>query len=170
MKAPDIYFPRSDGAGSASVFGEDKPRRAATGSFATVPVRYLSKEWLAEARKRVDADKAFQEAAKSLTTSLLNVVTDAPGGKTIYLHYGFKDGRLVDAAVGPEAAIAKRPAEFKASATYETYALINQGKLGTAQAVFARKIRLEGKLGQALRYVKPLEAFNAVLRTVPTEY
>jgi putative sterol carrier protein len=135
-----------------------------------VAFRYLSKEWLADGRKRVESSTEFPTAAKGLTASLLNVITEAPGAKTVYLYYSFKDGKVADLAVGPDAAIAKKPHEFQATGTYETYALINQGKLSSTQAVFQRKVKLEGNLAKALRYVKPLEVFNGILRTVPTEY
>ena len=132
--------------------------------------RYLSKEWLAEGRRRVEASAEFPAAAKGLSASLLNVITDAPNGKTLYLYYSFNDGKIDDIAAGADASIPKRPHEFTATGTYETYKLINQGKLTSTQAVLQRKVKIEGNLAKALRYVRPLEVFNGILRTVPTEY
>lgn len=132
--------------------------------------RYLSKEWLAEGRKRVEESPEFPRVAKGLTASLLNEIAGGPGGKTMFLYYRFEDGAIAEVAVGADPRIAKKPHEFKAMGTYETYSLINQGKLGSVQAILQRKVKLEGNLAKALRYIRPLEVFNGIIRTVPTEY
>lgn len=131
-----------------------------------MPVRFLSKEWLQEAKRRVDSSTEFAQAASGMTTSVLNIVTGAPGADPLYVYYAFKDGKLVEASAGT----VDRDAEFKVKSSYETSSQINQGKLSTTQAVFARKIQLEGNLAKALKYVRPLEAFNKVVRDVPTVY
>lgn len=131
-----------------------------------MPVPFLSKEWLQEAQRRIAASKEFAEAAKGMTTSVLNVVTGAPGGATLYVYYEFKDGKLTEASVGTK----DRDAEFKVKSSYETSSLINQGKLSTMQAVFTRKIALDGNMGKAMKYARPLETFNKVVRELPTVY
>lgn len=132
--------------------------------------QYLSREWLEEGRSRVSASPDFAASAKGLTASLINTITEAPGGRTIFLYYQFHEGAIKELTVSEDPAILERPAEFRVSGNYETYTLINQGKLGSTEAVFKRKIKLEGNLAKALRYIRPLEAFNAIVRTVPTVY
>lgn len=132
--------------------------------------QYLSPEWLAECRRLVDASPEFRAAAQGLNATLLNVITNAPGGQTIYLYYCFRDGKIEELTVGTDSAMGERPAEFRATGTYETYMLVNQGKLGSTAAIFTRKIRLEGNLVKALRNIRPLDVYNGIVRTIPTVY
>jgi putative sterol carrier protein len=135
-----------------------------------VAVAYLSPKWLEEARKQIEASKEFREAAKGLELSMVNVVTDAPGGKTLYIRYAFADGEIQDLKLGSDPKITDAGSDFKVTASYETFASLTQGKTSIAQAFLARKLKLEGSLPRAMKFVKPLDVMNRVLRKVPTVY
>jgi len=135
-----------------------------------VAFRYLSTSWLEEARRRLEASPEFLAAAMAMEASMLNVITEAAGGSTVYLYYRFSKGVVQEVAVGTDEAIGKKPAELTSTGTYDTFKAINQGKLGVTAAVLSRKIRLSGNVGRALSLVKPINAMNLVLRNIPTEY
>ncbi|MBI2077342.1 MAG: SCP2 sterol-binding domain-containing protein [Euryarchaeota archaeon] len=133
-------------------------------------LRFLTKPWIEESRKRLEASKEFLAAAKNVNAAMVNVVTDVPWAATLFLYYRFGEGKIQEILVGDDAKIAERPFELKSTGTYETFKAINQGKMGITAAVLGRKVKLEGNLSKALSYVRPINAMNEVLRGIPTEY
>ena len=131
---------------------------------------FLSKPWIDEARTRLESSQAFLAAAKNVNAAMVNVVTDVPSRATVFLYYRFGEGRIQEISVGDDPKIAQRPFELKSTGSYETFMAINQGKMGITAAVLGRKVKLEGNLSKALSYVKPINAMNEVLRSIPTEY
>jgi putative sterol carrier protein len=135
-----------------------------------VPVEYLSPEWLAEGRSRIEKSKEFRDAAQSLELSMINVITDAPKRGTIYVRYAIADGAIQDVKLGTDPKIAANEADFKVTGSYETFAALTQGTMSIAQAFLARKIKVEGSIPRAMKFVKPLDTMNRLLRQVPTVY
>ncbi|HEX9817252.1 MAG TPA: SCP2 sterol-binding domain-containing protein [Candidatus Thermoplasmatota archaeon] len=135
-----------------------------------MPAQYLSPEWLAEGRARIEKSAEFKDAAKTLELSMINVITDVPKKGTVYVRYAFSLGSIQDLQLGTDPAIAANEADFKVTGSYETFAALTQGKLSIAQAFLARKIKLEGSVTRAIMFVKPLDTMNRILRQVPTVY
>lgn len=138
--------------------------------MAAVAVEYLSPEWLAEGRARIEKSREFHDVAKSLELSMINIITDVPRQGTVYVHYAVTAGRIKDLDLGPDPKIGDRDADFKVTGTYETFAELTQGKITIAQAFLSRKIKLDGSVTRAMRFVKPLDTLNRILRQVPTVY
>lgn len=135
-----------------------------------MPARYLSPEWLADARARIENSKEFKDAAKALELSMINVVTDVPERGTVFIRYAFSFGSIQDLQLGTDPAIAANEADFKVTGSYDTFAALTQGKVSIAQAFLSRKIHLEGSITRAMKFVKPLDTMNRILRQVPTVY
>ena len=135
-----------------------------------MPAQYLSPQWLAEGRARIEKSKEFKDAARTLELSMINVITDVPKRGTLYVRYAFSFGEIQDLQLGPDPAIAANEADFKVTGTYDTFAALTQGKMSIAQAFLARKIKLEGSVTRAMKFVKPLDTMNRILRQVPTVY
>jgi putative sterol carrier protein len=134
-----------------------------------VALRYLSGDWLTEARARLEGSKDFLASVKEIELAMVNVVNEAPGG-TLYIRYVFKAGKVEAFEYGKDAKIAAKPVDFKVTGVYETFASLNQGKMTIAQAFLGRKIQLDGSVTRAMKFVKPFDAMNKVLRQIPTVY
>jgi len=88
----------------------------------------------------------------------------------VYVRYAFANGAIQDLKLGTDPGIAANEADFKVTGTYDTFAALTQGKISIAQAFLARKIKLEGSVTRAMKFVKPLDTMNRILRQVPTVY
>lgn len=135
-----------------------------------MPLRYLSPEWLAEGRRRAAASKELLAAIQGIDATIVNIVTGTPGGKTVYVRYGFRGGDFEELTAGTDPSIPETAADFKVTATYETFCELAQGKLSIALAFLQRRLKVEGNLPRAMRLVKPLDTMNRLLRQIPTEY
>ncbi len=135
-----------------------------------MPAQYLSPEWLAEGRARIEKSKEFKDAAKTLELSMINVITDVPKRGTVFIRYAFSFGSIQDLQLGTDPAIAANEADFKVTGNYDTFAGLTQGKISIVQAFLSRKIHLEGNVTRAMKFVKPLDTMNRILRQVPTVY
>lgn len=128
--------------------------------------RYLSPEWAQEATSRLRADLT-PEKMKHITSSMLTVYTDCPGGVDRAVYYRLVDGVVQEVSLQegdwPEA-------EFTITSDYETFARISRAELKARAALMSGKMTLKGNLVKALRLAPVVDRLNEVLATIPTEY
>jgi putative sterol carrier protein len=129
-------------------------------------LKYLSPEWVEEARKRLD-EQLTPEKLKSMTSSMTNIYENTPDGKDKYLLVVIEDGVITKFEVG-EGDPPK--AEFKIIADYNIFAQISRGELGAVRALTGRKISLRGNMAKALRLAPLVDKLNKVLATIPADY
>lgn len=134
--------------------------------FAMANVKYLSPEWVEEARKRLD-EQLSPEKMNRMTSSMTNIYQNTPDGTDKYLLVALEDGVITKFEVG-EGEPPK--AEFKIIADYETFAKISRGELGAVKALTGRKISLRGHMAKALRLAPMVDKLNKVLATIPADY
>ena len=127
---------------------------------------YLSPEWAAEGRRRVEAELT-PEKLHNVTSSMSNIYKNCPDGKDRYFYVAFKDGKVA----GFETGEGEPPkAEFKIIADYDTFAKISRTELGAVKALTSRKLTLRGNMAKALRLAPLVDKLNKVLATIPTDY
>ena len=61
-------------------------------------------------------------------------------------------------------------AEFRIIGSYEVFAAISKGELGSQKALMTGKLRLKGNMAKALRLAPLADRINKVLSTIPAQY
>jgi putative sterol carrier protein len=129
-------------------------------------LKYLSPEWVEEARKRLK-EQLSPEKMNKVSSSMTNIYQNCPDGKERYMYVAVKDGVITDFDVvdgEPPAA------EFKIIADYDTFAKISRGELGAVRALTSRKLTLRGNMAKALRLAPLVDKLNKVLASIPADY
>ncbi len=135
-----------------------------------VKLQYLSKEWIDEVIKRVEASLTAEEM-KHVSSSMVNIVENCPDGSTRHMYFRFEDGLLAEALVGTsDDEVASKEAEFRIIGEYDTFAKISRAELGARSALMRNKIKLKGNMVKALRLSSVVDKLNKIIATVPTDY
>jgi hypothetical protein len=127
---------------------------------------YLDEAWTAEARKRLEA-ALDPEKMNGITTSMADIYEACPDGKSRWLYVRCEEGRLARFDVGEGEA---PEAEFRILGTYDVFAAISKGELGSQKALMTGKLRLKGNMAKALRLAPLADRINKVLSTIPARY
>jgi putative sterol carrier protein len=125
--------------------------------------KFLSDEWLSEVANRLNADAAFQSAAKGQAARLQQQVTGSPAGD---VHYGFVlDAGSVALTKGdienPEATVTQ---------DYETAVALSKQELNGQQAFMQGKLKVSGNLMKIMQLQGVLQAMPAALESFEVEY
>ena len=128
--------------------------------------RYLDAEWTVEARKRLEA-ALDPEKMNGITTSMADIYEACPDGKSRWLFVQCEEGRLARFDVGEGEA---PEAEFRIIGSYDVFAAISKGELGSQKALMTGKLKLRGNMAKALRLAPLADRINKVLATIPAEY
>jgi hypothetical protein len=128
--------------------------------------KYLDSEWTAEARRRL-TEALDPEKMNGITTSMADVYDACPDGKTRWLYVRCEGGKLAEFDVGEGEPPA---AEYRISGSYETFAAISRGELGSQKALMTGKLKLRGNMAKALRLAPLADRINKVLSTIPSAY
>jgi putative sterol carrier protein len=129
-------------------------------------LKYLSPEWVEEARKRLK-EQLSPEKMNKVSSSMTNIYQNCPDGKERYMYVAVKDGVITDLdVVDGEPPVA----EFKIIADYDTFAKISRGELGAVRALTSRKLTLRGNMAKALRLAPLVDKLNKVLASIPADY
>lgn len=126
-------------------------------------VKFLSDEWLSEVEAHLNADEAFQNAAKGQAAKLQQVISDAPGGET---KYGFVlEGGKVQMIAGEI-----EGAEATITQDYATAAGLSKGDL-TGQAAFMQgKLKITGNMMKMMTLQGVFTAMPTALAGLEIEY
>jgi putative sterol carrier protein len=129
-------------------------------------LKYLSKEWADEVTKRCKKELT-PEKMKHITSSMLTINTQCPGGKTKAVYYTLKDG-VVESVTIVEGTLPK--AEFSITADYDLFAKISKAELKARSALMSGKMTLKGNLVKALTLSPTVDRLNEVIAKIATEY
>jgi len=127
---------------------------------------YLDADWTAEARKRL-AEALDPEKMNGITTSMADIYEACPDGRKRWMLVRCEGGRLASFEVGEGEA---PEAEFRILGSYETFAAISRGELGSQKALMTGKLKLKGNMAKALRLAPLADRINKVLSTIPAKY
>jgi putative sterol carrier protein len=103
-----------------------------------VAVRFLSAEWAAELRDRLNGDDAFTKAIGAQSVAIQQVITQAGGPTEYWLRI---DGGRVDLGMGsvegPDATITQ---------SYETAVALARSELNAVSAFMTGRIKISGNM------------------------
>ena len=128
--------------------------------------KYLDSEWTDEARKRL-TEALDPEKMNGITTSMADIYESCPDGKMRWLYVRCEAGKLAEFGVGE----GEPPvSEFRITGSYDTFAAISKGELGSQKALMTGKLKLKGNMAKALRLAPLADRINKVLSTIPSKY
>jgi putative sterol carrier protein len=134
-------------------------------------VKYLSKEWAEQAKKKVLEDLDRTKDLKNMNASLLNVVQNVPPDqKTVYFYIRFVDGKLEELLASPDESIKEKNAEFTVTGDYTTFVQISSGQMSSAMALLKNRVKMSGNKMKAFTLTKPIDTFNMCIKKIETEY
>jgi putative sterol carrier protein len=128
--------------------------------------KYLSKEWADEVTRRCKKELT-PDKMKHITSSMLTINTNCPGGKTKAVYYTLKDGVVVSVSI-VEAPLPK--AEFSITAEYDMFAKISKAEVKARSALMSGKMVLKGNLVKALTLSPTVDRLNEVIAKIPTDF
>lgn len=132
--------------------------------------RFLTTEWVKEARRLLSGSKAFKTAVAGQSATLLAVVTDNPRGETSYVYYEFADGALAKAEAWEGGGFHGRHAQFTLTGSYDTFARLQRGEMSLQAAYFQRKVKITGDIQRAMRFAPAFMRYHEIVRGVPTVF
>jgi len=134
-------------------------------------VKFLSSEWIEQAKNIAEENLDPKEDMNNATTSLLNVIENVPHEKkTNYFFVSFENGKLSELSVGSDSSFIKKEAEFIVVGDYSTFVQIVKGEMNTVMALLKNRLKLKGDKMKALRFAKPIDRINDCLRRIETEF
>ena len=128
--------------------------------------KYLSTEWADEVTRRCKKELT-PDKMKHVTSSMLTVNTNCPGGKTKAVYYTLKDGVVASVSI-VETPLPK--AEFSITAEYDLFAKISKAEIKARSALMSGKMVLKGNLVKALTLSPTVDRLNEVIAKIPTEF
>lgn len=134
-------------------------------------VKYLSKEWVDLAKKKVLNELDKVKDLKNMNASLLNVIQNTPpDNKTMYYYIKFIDGNLEEIITGSDESIKQKNPEFIVTGDYTTFVQISSGQMSSAMALLKNRVKLTGNKMKALTITKPIDTYNKCVSGIQTEY
>lgn len=132
-------------------------------------VQYLSPAWAEQALRLVETDARIDRALAGLELSILTIILHPPKGCYGFLYAAFDKDGLKDYRVGFDFASVARglpPLTFTVSGEYPVFAAIQRGEMTERRALVSGKLHLTGGMVKALRHIRALEAFTAVMASI----
>ena len=133
--------------------------------------KFLSDEWMKKAKDLVEKNLDPREDMKYATTALLNIIENVPPKKTtIYFYISFKNGNLSEFIINSDDSMKDKETEFTVIGEYTTFVQIVKGEISTVMALLKNRLKLKGDKMNAIKFAKPIDRINVVLRKTETEY
>ena len=130
---------------------------------------FPSLEWLNELKDSLNADKAFEKAARKWEGSLvMHVQTDELLDKEAIMWIDPYHGKIRDAKV--LGSLDEQKSEFVLGAKYSTWKSIINGEMDSMKAMMKGKIKVQGKLTTLLKQTKASNALIKVQQNIDTAF
>jgi putative sterol carrier protein len=134
-------------------------------------VKFLSEEWIDEAKKYLIEKVDPQTDLKNLSTSLLGIVEHIPPNDSIMgFYFEFQNGNLKDFIVTQGDTLSGKDPTYIVNGNYGTYKDVLQGKTSLTIALLKNRLKLKGNKLQALKIIKPLDKVILSLITITDEF
>ena len=127
---------------------------------------YLSEPWRDEVEKRLKANLS-PEKMNFISSSMSNIYTNCPDGKTHFLFFQFEEGTFKAVTTGTQD---PPKAEFMITGNYEIFAKISRSELGSHKALMMGKLKLKGNMIKALKLASVADRINKVVSTIDAQY
>ena len=134
-------------------------------------VKFLSQEWVEQAKKKVLTELDKAKDLKNMNASLLNVVQNVPpNNTTIYYYIKFVGGNLEELITGSDESIRQKQADFIVTGDYTTFVQISSGHMSSAMALLKNRVKMTGNKMKALTITKPIDTYNGCVNKLQTEF
>ena len=127
-----------------------------------MPVQFLSDEWTAELKRRLNESDAFRAAAGGAEATVQNVIATPDGQKRYWL-------RISGGAVELEPGDAERP-DATIEQDYETAAALARSELNPVSAFMTGKIRINGSMMLLMQLQGALTELAREMQEMDVEY
>lgn len=131
-------------------------------------MEFLSEEWLAEYKDRLNSNPDYAEAGETWEGDLIFQI-DVDGvsiREPIRAYMDLWHGECREARVaGPE-----DTAELTYSASIENWKKLLGGEIGPIRGIISRKFKLDGSMSKVMRYIKAAQVKVETAATIPTRY
>lgn len=127
-----------------------------------MPVQFLSDEWTAELKRRLNESEAFRAAAGGAEATVQNVIATPDGQKRYWL-------RLAGGEVDLGAGDAEQP-DATIEQDYETAAALARSELNPVSAFMTGKIRINGSMMLLMQLQGALTELAREMQEMDVEY
>lgn len=127
-----------------------------------MPVQFLSEEWTAELKERLNASQAFKDAAGSSAATIQNVIATQDGQKRYWIK--IEDGS-VDLGSGDVDG-----ADATIEQEYETAAALARSELNAVGAFMSGKLRINGSMMLLMQLQGALSQLAKVMQEMDVDY
>ena len=104
--------------------------------------KYLSQEWLDEARKLAEG----QPERPGASAKMQYVLTDAPGGGDLKYYWVLENGKLVESKLGELPDV-----DFTMTLSYDDSVKVQQGELDANAAFMQGRMKVTGNMGKLMQ-------------------
>jgi len=140
--------------------------------------RYWTPEFTEVLVEALNADPAFQKAARKFDDTLIMQCFDTPDGKDMRIVYRIERGRVTtDVTVEDAPSRTIRDAPFDAkrcmarcTAPYSIWTRLDRGEMNVLQALASPDYSIEGPKLKIMRHVRVLDAMSAVASRLPKRH
>jgi putative sterol carrier protein len=127
-----------------------------------MPVRFLSDEWVAEVKERLNASDAFRAGAANANATLQQVISTPEGERRYWI-------RVADGTIDMGSGDAEQ-ADATISQDYETAAALARGELNPVAAFMSGKLRINGSMATLMQLQGALAELPRVMSEMDVEY
>jgi putative sterol carrier protein len=134
-------------------------------------VKFLSSEWIDQAKTIVSEELDPVKDLKGATTSFILIVTHTPpSGTTVSLYFSVTNGSLVEMKREESDVSLQKKATFTVSGNYDIFVQIMKGEMSIISALLKYRVQFKGDTIKALSFTQPIEKINGCLRKIVTEF
>jgi putative sterol carrier protein len=127
-----------------------------------VPVPFLSDEWTAELKRRLNESEAFRASAAGANATIQNVIATPDGPKRYWIKIAAGE---VDLGAGDAA-----QADATIEQDYETAAALARSELNPVSAFMTGKIRINGSMMLLMQLQGALSELARVMQDMDVDY
>jgi putative sterol carrier protein len=127
-----------------------------------VPVQFLSDEWTAELKRRLNESERFRAAAGAADATVQNVIRTTEGEKRYWI-------RIADGRVDLGAGDAERP-DATIEQDYETAAALARSELNPVSAFMTGKLGINGSMMLLMQLQGALTELARVMQEMDVDY
>jgi putative sterol carrier protein len=127
-----------------------------------MPVRFLSDEWVAEVKERLNASDGFRTGAGSANATLQQVISSPEGERRYWI-------RIADGTIDMGPGDAEQP-DATISQDYDTATALARGELNPVAAFMSGKLRINGSMTLLMQLQGALAELPRVMSEMDVEY
>ncbi len=127
-----------------------------------MPVQFLSDEWAAELKQRLNASESFRKGAANAKATLQNVIASPDGEKRYWI-------KIADGAVDMGSGDVEAP-DATIEQDYETAVALAKSELNPVSAFMTGKIRINGSMMLLMQLQGALSELAKEMQEIDVDY